>query len=85
MRTIKRGPKRVLHPARLVPDVALTDPQPPRLSANRVVTESLPELAIPQRRFAGNNMAEARANFYAVRRNGFQVPMRYMNIGFSLG
>jgi hypothetical protein len=50
-----------------------------------MATEFLPELATPQRRFAGNNMAEERVAFSTIRRNGSWVLKRYMNSWFSAG
>jgi hypothetical protein len=85
MRPLERGPKRTFDPARPVPDAALTDPRPPRLSANGMATEFLPELATVQRRFAGNNMAEERDHRSSIRRNGSCLLMRYMNRWFSIG
>jgi hypothetical protein len=43
------------------------------------VTESLPEVALTQRRFAGNNVAEARANGAKSK----AADIQYMNKQFS--
>ena len=85
MRRIEHGLKRTLDPARPVPDAALTEPRPPRLSAITMATESLPEQAILHVDLPAIIWRKQEAIISAIWCNGSWIPVRYMNSWFSVG
>ncbi len=72
--SMPREPIRAFESGRSLPGAALTDPQPPCLSVQ--TTDSTAELAITQRPFPGNNVAEGRGGICAIEATECSSPQR---------